>query len=176
MLGTHIGPTHSHTSARTHTIAFRGVTALWGHAGLEWDLTETTAEERVQLKAWTEYYKANRELLHSGRVTRMDSIDGNSWIHGVVAQDGSRAIFAYVALELSQYVHPMALVLGGLENDALYNVKVVTPFGGYEEITRSLAGWIDGVTLDGRYLQTVGLSSPILKPEQAFLLEVTRVG
>jgi alpha-galactosidase len=176
MLGTHIGPTHSHTTSRVHTVAFRGVTALFGHAGLEWDITETTPEERVALKAWTTYYKANRELLHSGRVTRMDSIDGNAWVHGVVAQDGSRAIFAYVALELSQYVHPMSLVLGGLEDDALYNVKVVTPFGGYEEITRGQAGWIEGVTLDGRYLQTVGLSSPILKPEQAFLLEVTKVG
>ena len=70
----------------------------------------------------------------------------------------------------------MAIVLGGLDDNALYNVKVVTPFGGYEEITRGQAGWINGVTLDGRYLQTVGLCSPILKPEQAFLLEVTRVG
>ena len=176
MLGTHIGPTHSHTTARTHTIAFRAITALWGHAGLEWDLTEATAEERKLLREFTDYYKANRGLLHSGRVSRIDSIDGYAWTHGVMAQDGSRGIFAYVALGLSQFVEPKKLQLAGLENDCLYQVKLVNLAGNYDSIQRNDPEWIQGVTLDGRYLMTEGLRPPILKPEFGFLLEVTKVG
>ena len=175
MLGTHIGPTHAHSTGRTHELSFRAITALFGHAGLEWDLTETTDEERATLKSWTDYFKANRGLLHSGRVVRLDSVDDFAWTHGVVAQDGSRAIFAYVATGMSQYSIPMAMRLAGLDNDAQYHVKLVTPAGGYLSTQKNDPEWITGVTLDGRYLQTVGLRAPILKPENAFLLEVTRV-
>jgi len=176
LLGTHIGPTHSHSTARTHTIGFRAITALWGHAGLEWDLTETTADERVLLREFTDYYKANRGLLHSGRVSRLDSIDGYSWTHGVVAQDGSRGIFAYIALGLSQYTEPKKLRLAGLEADGLYQVKLVNLAGQYESIQRTEPDWATGVTLDGRFLMSEGLRPPILKPEFGFLLEVVKVG
>ena len=40
---------------------------------------------------WADYYKANRELLHSGRVVRVDHPEAETLVHGVVAQDGSRA-------------------------------------------------------------------------------------
>ena len=176
MLGTHIGPTHAHSTGRTHELSFRAITALFGHAGLEWDLTEATAEERETLRAWTSYFKENRDLLHSGRVVRLDSVDNTAWSHGVVAQDGSRAIFAYVVTGMSQYSIPMAMRLAGLDDLAQYHVKLVTPAGGYLSTQKSDPDWIRGVTVDGRYLQSVGLRTPILKPENAFLVEVTRVG
>jgi alpha-galactosidase len=175
MLGTHIGPSPAHSTHRTHSVAFRAVTALFGHAGLEWDLTLTDAAEREQLKGWINYYKINRGLLHSGRVVRIDSVDGDAWSHGVMAQDGSRGIFAYVAMKQSQYVLPPALRLGGLDASARYNVKVVTPAGGFDAVGKQLPEWLDGVTVDGAFLMNQGLRAPILMPEQAFLLEVTRV-
>lgn len=175
MLGSHIGPTHAHSTGRTHELSFRAITALFGHAGLEWDLTETTAEERQTLKSWTDYYKANRSLLHSGRVVRVDSVDGTAWTHGVMAQDGSRGIFAYVAMQMSQYSIPMALRFAGLEATSLYEVKLVTPAGTYLSTQKNDPDWISGVVLDGQYLQSVGLRAPIVKPENAFLMEVTRI-
>jgi alpha-galactosidase len=175
MLGTHIGPSPAHSTHRTHSVAFRAVTALFGHAGLEWDLTLTDAAEREQLKGWINYYKANRGLLHSGRVVRIDSVDGDAWSHGVMAQDGSRGIFAYVAMTQSQYVLPPALRLGGLDASARYQVKVVTPAGGFDAVGKQLPEWLEGVTVDGAFLMNQGLRAPILMPEQAFLLEVTRV-
>jgi alpha-galactosidase len=179
MLGTHIGPTHAHSTGRTHELSFRAITALFGHAGLEWDLTETTAQERAALKAWTDYYKANRALLHSGRVVRVDSVEvaaqpTTAWTHGVVAQDGSRAIFAYVALAMSQFALPPTLRLAGLDTDALYRVKLVTPAGGYQSTQKFDPEWVNGVTVDGGFLMSAGLRAPILKPENAFLLEVER--
>jgi len=175
MLGTHIGPSPAHSTHRSHSVAFRGITALWGHAGLEWDLTLTDEEERDQLRGWVNYYKANRDLLHSGRVVRNDSVNGSSWSHGVMAQDGSRGIFAYVTLEMSQYSLPPALRLGGLDPEATYTVKMVQPAGGYYAAQKNNPKWLNGVTLDGRYLMTAGLRPPILMPEQAMLLEVTRL-
>jgi alpha-galactosidase len=176
LLGTHIGPTHAHSTGRTHELSFRAITALFGHAGLEWDLTETTAEERQTLKSWTEYYKANRTLLHSGRVVRVDSSESNAWVHGVVSQDGSRAIFAYAQNTMSQYAIPSNLRLAGLDESALYRVELVKPAGDYLSTQKYDPQWITGVEVDGGYLMNAGLRAPILKPENAFVLEVTRIG
>jgi alpha-galactosidase len=175
LLGTHIGPTHAHSTGRTHELSFRAITALFGHAGLEWDLTETTPAERATLRSWTDYYKANRQLLHSGRVARVDATDATAWTHGVVAQDGSRGIFAYVALGMSQFALPASMRLAGLDANALYEVKLVTPAGGYLSTQKFDPEWINGVTVDGGFLMNQGLRAPIVKPENAFLLEVTRV-
>ncbi len=175
MLGTHIGPTHAHSTGRTHELSFRAITALFGHAGLEWDLTETKPEERATLRSWTDYYKANRALLHSGRVARVDATDATAWTHGVVAQDGSKAIFAYIALGMSQFALPASMRLAGLDADAKYLVRLVTPAGGYLSTQKFDPEWINGVTVDGSFLMNQGLRAPIVKPENAFLLEVTRV-
>jgi len=93
----------------------------------------------------------------------------------VVAQDGSRAIFAYVALGMSQFALPPTLRLAGLDPTSLYRVRLVTPAGGYQSTQKFDPDWIDGVTVDGGFLMNAGLRAPILKPENAFLLEVERV-
>ncbi|MEO0049463.1 MAG: hypothetical protein RL556_795, partial [Actinomycetota bacterium] len=36
--------------------------------------------------------------------------------------------------------------------------------------------WLQGVEVSGAFLMSSGLRPPILKPENAFLLEVTRIG
>ena len=39
LLGAHVGAAHAHTTHRTHTLAFAAGTALFGHFGMELDLT-----------------------------------------------------------------------------------------------------------------------------------------
>lgn len=175
LLGTHIGPSPAHSTHRSHDVAFRAITALFGHAGLEWDLTETTPEQRAQLKAWTDYYKANRDLLHSGRVVRGEQSEAASWTHGVVAQDGSRAIFAYVQLTPSQYQLPAAVRLPGLDPAASYRVRLVREFDAAHKVQKKDPEWLDGVVLSGALLGQTGLRTSIIGPEQAQLFEVTRV-
>ena len=147
MLGTHIGPTHSHSTGRTASLAFRATTALFGHAGIEWDITETTAEERTQLRAWTDYYKANRGLLHSGRVIRVDQSTADAHVHGVVAQDGSRALFAYVQLTQSPHNLPETMRLTGLDESANYNIKLIKPFGDYDAVQKRDPAWVNGAKI-----------------------------
>ncbi|MFM6966199.1 MAG: alpha-galactosidase [Rhodoluna sp.] len=175
MLGSHIGPTESHTTHRTHSLQFRAITALFGHAGLEWDLTQTTDEERAALKSWAAYYKANRSLIHSGRMVRIEQKDDSAFVHGVVAQDKSRAIFALVALRGMPSSTPNALRLEGLDAAANYRVKLVEPAGKAHYIGRQSPKWFDGVVLTGAALAQVGVRPPVLAPENAILIEVERV-
>jgi alpha-galactosidase len=175
MLGSHIGPTQSHTTHRTHELSFRATTALFGHAGLEWDLTETTPEQREVLKTWSAYYKANRDLLHNGKMIRVEQPDESAFVHGVVAQDKSRAIFALVALQGMPASTPNSLRLEGLDPTASYRVKMVEPAGPAHQIGRQSPKWLDGVVLTGAALSMVGLRSPILAPENAILIEAKRI-
>ena len=175
MLGSHIGPTHSHTTHRTHALSFRAITALFGHAGLEWDLTETTPEERKVLTSWASYYKANRELLHNGKMIRVEQPDDSAFVHGVVAQDKSRAIFALATLRGMPGMTPNVLRIEGLEAAANYRVKMVQPAGAPQYVHRQMPKWLDGVVLTGAALAKVGLRPPILAPENAILIEAERI-
>ena len=175
LLGTHIGPTKAHSTHRTLSIAFRAATALWGHAGLEWDLTTATSEEKAALKGFIDYYKAKRALLHSGTVVRVDQSESTAWSHGVVSQDQSEAIFAHVALEPSQFSRPGNIRLVGLDATALYEVKVVTPAGSADFMQLRGPHWFDGVQLTGDQLEKIGLRSPVLRPQEALLIEANRI-
>ena len=66
LIGSHIGPPRAHTTGRTHDLAFRAGTALFGHLGIEWDLTAASATELEELAAWVALYKELRALLHTG--------------------------------------------------------------------------------------------------------------
>ena len=174
-LGTHIGPTKAHSTGRTLSISFRGATAIWGHAGLEWDLTKASENEHASLKSWISYYKANRELLHTGKQVRVNQSENNAWQHGVVAQDGSRGLFSAVQLRPSQYSRPTNLRLAGLDAESNYHVQVVTPAGPAEFMNLTVPAWMNsGVMVSGAFLSQVGLKAPVLRPEQALLIEVTR--
>lgn len=175
LLGTHVGPTKAHSTGRTHSHTFRATTALWGHAGIEWDLTEASSDERELLKNWIDYYKAKRGLLHSGRVVRTEHAEPNAFVHGVVAQDRSQAVFMLAQLRPSQFSRPANIRLTGLDPLATYEVRVVEPAGAADAMQIIAPRWYEGVHLTGAMLATVGLKSPVLRPEQALLIEANRV-
>ena len=175
LLGSHIGPTHSHTTGRTHDLSFRAITALFGHAGLEWDLTQTTIEERAALKSWASYYKANRSLLHSGKMVRVDQQDEAVFVHGVVAKDKTKGIFAWVTLAGQAGSRPNAIRFEGLDESKTYLVKAVYPAGEPRWQQRSAPSWLSGVTLSGAALKGTGVRAPIVYPEQALLIEIEAI-
>ena len=171
LLGSHIGPTQSHTTGRVHSLSFRAITALFGHAGLEWDITQTSEEEKRQLRSFSAYYKQKRALLHTGRMVRSE-IDDSSLVHGVVSQNQKEALFAYVTISASHGSRPNAIVIPGLATDKKYQVKAVFPMGEPTYIQRTQVDWLDGVALSGAALATVGLRAPIMNPENAMLIEI----
>lgn len=175
MLGTHIGPTHGHQTGRTLELSMRAVTALFGQAGIEWNITEATPEERTYLKTWATYYKNNRALLHSGRMVRVDYPDPHGYLHGVTAHDKSRAIFAYVQLTPTVAIHPALLKFPGLDERATYSIKVVYPAGKPRFMLITPPAWMDGIQLSGSALAQIGVSAPILAPANACVIEVTKI-
>jgi alpha-galactosidase len=175
LLGSHIGPTHSHTTGRTHDLSFRAITALFGHAGLEWDLTQTTAEEREVLRAWANYYKTNRELLHTGTLVRVDQQDDAVFVHGVVSKDKTKGIFAWVTLSGQAGSRPNAIRFEGLDQNKNYHLKAVYPAGEPRWQQRQAPSWLFGVTLSGAALSGTGVRSPIVYPEQALLIEIEAI-
>ncbi|MEU7995293.1 alpha-galactosidase [Micromonospora sp. NPDC049060] len=175
LVGGHIGPERSHTTHRVHDLGFRAATALFGHHGIEWDIGAIDAAQRGELAAWVALHKRLRPLLHAGRVVRVDHPDPAVWAHGVIAHDGSHAVYAVAQLATSVAQVPGPVRLPGLDHRRRYAVR---PAAGVPEpatLQRAAPGWLadGGVTLSGTVLATVGLQMPALHPEQTLLLEVT---
>lgn len=175
LLGAHVGAPVAHTTGRRHTLDFRAGTALFCHFGIEWDLTAASAAERARLAEWVALYRALRPLLHSGTVVRGDHPDPALWVHGVVAGDAGRAVFALVQMATSVQSPAGRVRLPGLEPDADYLLSPLAPGDRPEgPVTSPLPWWERGVTLPGRVLAEVGVQAPTLFPERLVLLEAVR--
>lgn len=176
LVGAHIGSGRSHTTGRRHGLGLRAATALFGHLGIEWDLTAASASELDQLTQVVAEHRRLRPLLHSGRIRRIDHPDLSALVHGVVATDGSEALFAYVQLTSAATEVCAPVRLTGLDPDRTYRVRRVSL--GDDASTHHIAGpaWVDGTEpgpmLTGRALQSAGLALPILRPEHALVLHL----
>jgi alpha-galactosidase len=175
LVGTHVGPPRAHTTGRTHDLSFRIATALFGHFGIEWDVTSASPEEQDGLAEAIALYKRMRDLLHGGKVVRADHPDPAALLHGVAAPDGSEALFAYVQLATSVAEVPGAARIPGLAPERAYRVAPVPLAGGPALQQAKPPPWQEagGVTMTGRALGTAGLQMPVLQPEQALVLHLT---
>ena len=172
LLGSHVGPSPSHQTGRQLPLSFRAITALFGHAGIEWDISKISTEEKTQLTSWISYYKKARTLIHSGRTVRADYADSSGYLHGVVAQNKTEALFAYVQLRPTQSVHPAQLIFAGLDPARTYDVSAIYPAGKPTMMLITPPSWLTGVKLTGDQLMKAGLPAPILAPENALLIEL----
>jgi len=177
LVGSHIGPTTSHTTARTHDLSFRAITAMFGHFGLEWDVRRLDDVERTELARAIALFKQYRPLLHSGRMVRADEPDPALRLHGVVSHDGGEALYALVSVATSFAEVPGKVCLPGLLPDTAYRVEAVYPAAEDRRAFLQTAppAWLaGGVEASGRFLAESGLPMPVLNPEHGLLLAVRR--
>jgi alpha-galactosidase len=172
-LGTHIGPTVGHQMHRTHEISFRALNALFGHAGIEWNVTEANESELAVLKSYIDFYKKHRGLLHSGDVVRSDVIQGNAQMYGTVAKDKKSALFTYMQLTSLDNFGPLVATFDGLDAKTLYSVAINEKLSAPEFLQKAQPGWWPSVNLTGEHLQSIGLQLPVCKPETGLLFEIT---
>ena len=172
LLGTHVGPYPSHQSGRRTPLSMRAATALFGHAGIEWDITSASDEERILLKEWAIYYKSNREWMHRGTMLRIDHPDQSAYLYGVVSEDKKKALFTYAQLVPASSSHPATLRFRGLEADQRYRLAPIFPAGRPREMAHSSPTWFSGIEISGDALMGIGVTAPILEPENALLIEV----
>jgi alpha-galactosidase len=172
-MGAHVGSDVAHTTGRRHTLGFRAGTALFGHFGIEWDIASATSGQRAELAGWIAAYKQHRGLLHSGVMVRSDHPDPALLVHGVVAQDGSEALYAVVAIATSVSAPPGRVLLPGLAPDTAYEVGLLAPGDSAACIHPGVPGWVGAaVVATGRVLGEFGLEAPALFPEHLVLISV----
>lgn len=181
LVGAHVGPPVAHTTHRHVDLGMRCATALFGHAGLEWDLSTCTANELGQLREWIALYKRLRPLLHSGDVVRADTDNVGERLHGVVATDGSAAVFAFVQLSTGSAARPGVRQLPGLDPARRYRVQLPAGVPAPRTVQAAEPAWMapargSGFVVGGAVLGTVGLAMPVLAPAQAVVLVLESAG
>ncbi|MFA9444001.1 alpha-galactosidase [Egicoccus sp. AB-alg6-2] len=174
LIGSHVGAPTAHTTRRTHDLAFRAATAVFGHFGIEWDLRDASPAELDELAGWVTFYKQVRELVCTGTTVRCDYPDEAYWAHGVVAIDRRSALFAFVAMDTSPVAQPGRIRLPGLDPDRRYRIEPVLL--SESAMTNTASGppswWVDPPVVSGRLLGTIGLQGPMIDPERALLVRL----
>ncbi|MBT2474178.1 alpha-galactosidase [Microbacterium sp. ISL-103] len=179
LIGSHLGATRSHTTARSTDLPFRLVTSLTAHAGIEQDLTLVDDVELAAITRWAGMYREFRDLLHSGRVVNADLADQTTALSGIVAQDGSEALFSWSRFATSAAGQSGRVRLPGLDDTSMYSIRIREDLGSSsrhqgndpEWVTDALAGPVE---MPGAVLATIGVPLPTLNPQQAMLIEIRR--
>jgi alpha-galactosidase len=176
VIGSHVGPAEAHTTHRVATLGFRLTTALFGHAGLEWDITACSEAELEAIRKWSALYRELRRVIHSGTTVRSDEVDEGGMLHGVVSPSRDRAIFGWVRLAPAEFGHSMRTRFPGLDPAARYRVIARDELGEASRHQVEDPAWLQRSdnTFSGRFLGEVGLPLPVLNPGNALLLDVAR--
>jgi len=192
LLGSHIASPRSHSTGRRHDLSFRAATAVFGHLGIEWDLTTATPEDLVELGEWVSFYKANRVLLNRGDLVRLDIVDPTLLAYGVIAPDRSSAIYTVASVGRSEVMLPGRLRFPGLDPERRYRIRPIVvgrppaglnppPWWGATQARfdpsgeRHILGWglpADGgrgLVVSGATLAAAGVMVADIHPEHAIL-------
>ncbi|MDQ1204676.1 alpha-galactosidase [Microbacterium sp. SORGH_AS_0862] len=180
LIGSHLGDVEAHTTSRVTDLSFRFVTALTAHAGIEADLTRQDDAQLAATRAWADLYRELRPLVHSGRVVNADLVDDATQLTGIIAQDGSRALFTWARLASSADGQVGRIPFPGLDAKARYGVRIRTEIGQAKRRDVTPPEWIsraleEEVVLPGAVLATAGVPLPTLDPQQAMLFDVRRL-
>ncbi len=177
VMGAHIGHHKCHATFRQH----RGLTALFGHMGLELDPLSVDEQEREGYRHYAALHKQWREAIHTGTQWRVDMPDATTLAQGIVSQDRGQGLFIVSQLAMPDYTLMMPLRMPGLEAGAQYRITLLdhpnirlTGEGGHT--MRKLPAWMEAPqTVSGEWLMQAGIALPILDPESAILIGVERV-
>ena len=173
VMGAHIGAKKSHSTRRVSDIHFRGITALFGHMGIELDPLQASEEDKAGFSRYIELYKKHRRLIHEGTLYRLSSDDPQAqMLTSVVSADRRHALVVIAQLAMPTWTLSGTLRLQGLDPHTTYRVSVIDAADNFRNgIVSTQPKWIEeGVELSGDWLQHAGLAMPVLDPESAVLL------
>ncbi|MGX9459699.1 alpha-galactosidase [Shewanella sp. A14] len=173
VMGAHVGPRDCHITGRNINIAMRAAVAFFGHMGIEMDPRELTDDERQQLQHIITLHKQHRQLIHSGKLVRLDT-DGDSINFGIVNANQSQALFAYNSVKETQRTNPPKYYFAGLDSDKDYKLSLVWPTA-FSFYSPSVLSVIEDQTFSGEVLMTFGMQLPITFPQTSLIFELNEV-
>ena len=119
-------PDHSHSTGRMHHLSFRAGTAIFGHLGIEWDLTTVDDDVLDEIAQWIGLLQGAPSTSSSAESsTGSRRGDENVFVHGVVAPDRSEALFALATVGTPLHVPGPRIRFTGLAPQARYRVRPV---------------------------------------------------
>ncbi|HEX5856502.1 MAG TPA: alpha-galactosidase [Microbacterium sp.] len=174
LMGMHLTSPVVHSSGRSVSLALSGAVALFGHFGIEWDLTSVDDASRERISWWVALAKRLRPLVATGRVVHVDGTDPGIDVRGMVAADEASAVFAITQTETSVAYPAGRVRVPGLAADRRYRVRVIATGEHGEAPGQSALEWAHHDTiLTGRELESAGLRPPVQFPQQATVVELT---
>ena len=173
IMGSHVGPRSSHTTARDTGIGFRAWTAFFGHLGIEADLRAMTPREREVLAQVIALHKQHRSLLHAGRTLRLSHTDPGMTAMMVVGAAGALVSAAQVGTPATATLGPLRLA--GLDGSATYRVTLLNPPTHPQRTMKFAPPTLSGQAFEasGTSLIHQGLPLPVLRAQEiaVYLLE-----
>ncbi|MEL7303781.1 MAG: alpha-galactosidase, partial [Pseudomonadota bacterium] len=177
VMGSHIGPTWSHTSGRGCTPEFRALTAGAGHFGFECDLATISEEDRAVFAAAVARYKADRDIWHSGRLWRLTTGDPDLIATAASSTDQRRVRVFALQIDRARSVAPVPLRIPGLDPAATYRVRLTSgpppERSGTRRFENPLSG--DGFETTGEVLARAGVQLPVLYAQSGVALAIDAV-
>jgi alpha-galactosidase len=171
MMGMHLTTPRVHSSHRTVTPELSASVALFGHFGIEWDLTTTDAATRERIAAWVALAKRIRPLIATGAPVHTDLADGALDARGIVAADRSSAVFVITQATTSSTYPPAPVRLTGLSPESRYRLRLLPTPG---DSGQSALEWpLSDIVMTGRALASLGVRPPALLPQQAAVIDIS---
>ena len=195
-LGSHIASGRSHTTGRHHDLGFRAGTAIFGHLGIEWDLSGGRGRGAGRAARVDHLLQATPRAAAG----RRDGPHGHRGPRAVGARRGRarpapRAIFAMATMTSSVASTSPPLRLRGLDPERAYRLRPLIVGGVPVRLDQPPRWWggpaadgssprrrrtsarpgpreveFPGSVFSGAALEHTGLASPILHPDQVLLL------
>ncbi len=177
IVGAHVGPRTSHSTARTVDMHFRAWVAASRHMGFEMDPNEVTESEAVLLKKVVQWYKDNRDWMFNGISYRLPIQQDTIFPEMTISQNGEKFVVFIGQYKMAKTSLPHRLQLIGLDADASYDIHIANkhdlPWSVARNNTTALHQGT--VTLSGATLMQVGIALPVADPGTMMVIEGKKV-
>lgn len=176
IMGSHIGHHTSHNTRRRHTLDMRAISALFGHLGVELDPVKSNELELNGYRHFINLHKEFRPLLHTGDYYRLETPDPAQHADMVLAKDGEKALVRLFQREMLDYAMPGNLKIPDLLPHAKYRIHLLHRPDCLDchIMSRAPAWCREDIESSGEWLNKFGITLPVLDPESALLIEITR--
>lgn len=120
----HVSAVPNHQIGRTTSMEMRGLVAMGGQLGYEFDLTQMSDEELLEIKEQIALYKDLREVIHKGKMYRLKSpFETNHAVWQYISEDEKTVVVLYFKTRAIPGFERHMLCLEALDKDASYKLR-----------------------------------------------------